>query len=257
MKSGLDLIEARLQAFIEGSIQFLPLGNLQQMLANRLAFALQESISQNTGGTFSAPSMYTIYLKPQNLHLWKNKPELLKRLAGVLSDAAHEQDVHFLITPLIHLDEDASLPIDDLKIIVQDQPTTSGGTVAVHIDVYENYPSPPPNAFLILNGAETFILDKPVINIGRRPNNQLVIDDPRVSRSHAQIRVKRGGYLIADLNSTGGTFVNGQRITQQILKPGDVISLAGIPIIFGEETPSHPGKTGKIYRNPDENSKVG
>jgi pSer/pThr/pTyr-binding forkhead associated (FHA) protein len=40
-----------------------------------------------------------------------------------------------------------------------------------------------------------------------------------------------------DLNSTGGTFVNGQRTSQTVLYPGDVISLAGVALIFGQDNP--------------------
>jgi pSer/pThr/pTyr-binding forkhead associated (FHA) protein len=68
-------------------------------------------------------------------------------------------------------------------------------------------------------------------------DNQLVIDDPRVSRSHAQLRAIKGRYILFDLNSTGGTFVNGQRTNQSILYPGDVISLSGVPLIFGQDNP--------------------
>jgi pSer/pThr/pTyr-binding forkhead associated (FHA) protein len=67
--------------------------------------------------------------------------------------------------------------------------------------------------------------------------NQLVIDDPRVSRNHAQLRAIKGRFVLFDLNSTGGTFVNGQRTSQTVLYPGDVISLAGVALIFGQDNP--------------------
>ena len=65
----------------------------------------------------------------------------------------------------------------------------------------------------------------------------LVIDDPRISRNHAQLRAIKGRYVIFDLNSTGGTFVNAQRTSQSVLYPGDVISLAGVPLIYGQDNP--------------------
>jgi pSer/pThr/pTyr-binding forkhead associated (FHA) protein len=68
-------------------------------------------------------------------------------------------------------------------------------------------------------------------------DNQLVIDDPRISRNHAQLRAIKGRYVIFDLNSTGGTFVNGQRTSQSVMYPGDVISLAGVPLVFGQDNP--------------------
>ena len=73
------------------------------------------------------------------------------------------------------------------------------------------------------------------MNIGRRQDNDVVIEDARVSRSHAQLRKVHDGYVIFDLNSSGGTFVNGLRITQQTLKAGDVISMAGVGVIYGED----------------------
>lgn len=88
-----------------------------------------------------------------------------------------------------------------------------------------------------MEGTKVFPLTQSVINIGRRLDNHIVIDDPRVSRRHAQLRAIRGWYILFDLNSTGGTYVNGQRVTQSILYPGDVISLAGVPLIYGQDNP--------------------
>jgi len=101
----------------------------------------------------------------------------------------------------------------------------------------EDYSKLPENAFLIVEGVKVFPLKLPVINIGRRLDNQLVIDDPRVSRNHAQLRAIKGRFVVFDLNSTGGTFVNGQRASQTVLYPGDVISLAGVALIFGQDNP--------------------
>jgi pSer/pThr/pTyr-binding forkhead associated (FHA) protein len=95
----------------------------------------------------------------------------------------------------------------------------------------------PENAFLIIEGVKVYALAESVVNIGRRLENQLVIDDPRVSRNHAQLRAIKGRFVLFDLNSTGGTFVNGQRTSQTVLYPGDVISLAGVALIFGQDNP--------------------
>lgn len=107
-------------------------------------------------------------------------------------------------------------------------------------DSKENAPEDntmPENAFLIIEGVKVFPLTTPVVNIGRRLDNTLVIDDPRVSRNHAQLRAIKGRYVIFDLNSTGGTFINGQRASQSVLYPGDVVSLAGVALIFGQDNP--------------------
>jgi pSer/pThr/pTyr-binding forkhead associated (FHA) protein len=48
--------------------------------------------------------------------------------------------------------------------------------------------------------------------------------------------------VIFDLNSTGGTHINGQRTSQSVLYPGDLISLAGVKFIFSQELPAKPGE---------------
>lgn len=93
----------------------------------------------------------------------------------------------------------------------------------------------PENAFLIIEGVKIHPLKESVVNVGRRLENQIVIDDPRISRTHAQLRAIKGHFVLFDLNSTGGTFVNGQRTSQTVLYPGDVISLAGVTLVFGQD----------------------
>lgn len=87
-------------------------------------------------------------------------------------------------------------------------------------------------AFLVVNGIDIFPLKQPVTSIGRRLDNVLVLNDPRVSRAHAELRSFRGRYVIFDMGSTGGTYVNGKRVTDSVVYDGDVISLAGVHLIF-------------------------
>lgn len=95
----------------------------------------------------------------------------------------------------------------------------------------------PEDAFVIVDGVKVIPLSQPLIRIGRRLENNLVLDDPRVSRTHAELRAINGRYVLFDLNSTGGTFVNGLKITQSVVYPGDVISLAGVNLVYGQKNP--------------------
>jgi predicted component of type VI protein secretion system len=73
---------------------------------------------------------------------------------------------------------------------------------------------------------KVFELAKDVMTIGRDVNNDLVINDSEVSRNHARLTSQSGGYLIEDLASTNGTFVNGQRlIGPKLLNSSDVVGL--------------------------------
>ena len=99
----------------------------------------------------------------------------------------------------------------------------------------------PRNAYLVLQGTRVIPLNQPLIKIGRQLDNHIILEDPRVSRSHAQIKLVNERFVIFDMNSTGGTFVNGQRTSQSVLYPGDVVSLAGVVFIFSQEMPAKPG----------------
>jgi len=70
-----------------------------------------------------------------------------------------------------------------------------------------------------------------IMHIGRLPDNTLVVAHPKISSKHCLIKkIAEGEYLIEDLDSTNGTFVNGRRIKQTIIKPGDELELADMLI---------------------------
>ncbi len=82
------------------------------------------------------------------------------------------------------------------------------------------------------------------LTIGRDPSNSIHIADAEVSRRHARLMFQGGRYVLEDLGSTNGTFVNGRRISAPyVLKPGDVISLGeSISLVF-EAVAFDPGAT--------------
>ncbi len=98
----------------------------------------------------------------------------------------------------------------------------------------------PEDAFLIVNGVDLFPLKLPITSIGRKIDNVLVLNDPRVSRQHAELRCFRGRYVVFDVGSTGGTYVNGHRVTHSVVYDGDVISLAGVLLVFRQKNLPRP-----------------
>ncbi len=75
-----------------------------------------------------------------------------------------------------------------------------------------------------LGEEQTFRLDQDEIVVGRRADADVVFSDPYVSREHAKLVRIEGGYTLVDL-SRGGTFVNGERIKEQQVRPGDRVYL--------------------------------
>ncbi len=68
-------------------------------------------------------------------------------------------------------------------------------------------------------------LTKDRISIGRRPYNDMVLDNPAVSGEHAMIVKSHSDYILEDLGSTNGTYVNGQPVKKHYLQNNDVIEL--------------------------------
>ncbi|MEJ2757844.1 MAG: FHA domain-containing protein [Anaerolineales bacterium] len=99
-----------------------------------------------------------------------------------------------------------------------------------------------PTAYLIVN-SEVFQINQELTNLGRKLDNHVVLNDPRVSRNHAQIRLIENQFVLLDLNSTGGTQVNGHKVTKSVLYSGDTISLAGMEIKFVRDAPRMISKT--------------
>ena len=234
----LDQIEARLQALIENSVARFARGDAQQRLAHQLVEATRLNLQSSLDGREIAPHVFTIYLHPDSLAYWEAHSQDLDEIAKNLREVAREYGVTFSRDPQIILTPDPSLSLEGIYVEADDRSEPSGHTAAfAPVPTSKLNARQPQSAFLIVEGNRVFPLDRPVINIGRRSDNHLVLADPRVSRAHAQIRAVRGQYVLFDLNSTGGTMVNGRRIHQCALKPGDVISLSGVPLIYGEETP--------------------
>lgn len=84
------------------------------------------------------------------------------------------------------------------------------------------------------NDGRTIILAKPTISMGRLPDNDVVVNEPAVSRRHAEIFRTDAGYQLRDLGTTNGTFVNGRNIESEPhpLMDGDQISLSRTDISF-------------------------
>lgn len=91
------------------------------------------------------------------------------------------------------------------------------------------------DAFVIVDGRRHIALTRPLMTIGRQVENDIVVESPLVSRQHAHLRWRYGHFVLYDVGSRGGTMVNGNPVQEWVLRPGDVIMLAGrVPLIYGE-----------------------
>lgn len=92
------------------------------------------------------------------------------------------------------------------------------------------------HAFLIVDN-QIYRITQAVTTIGRALGNQLVLADHFVSRRHAEVRFDKGKFYLHDLDSTGGTILNGKNVTKSVLTSGDCFILAGVPVVFAHNLP--------------------
>lgn len=242
MNLNLDQLEERLQALIEVHLlNYLPIKKEESMVAQQLAATMQSNLSED-GDIKIAPNIYTLAARPTLIAEWQNDPDLIENFKRVIEISAAEAELEFAAPLAFSLAPDPALGLGEIKILASQRVDEIAETQGMESQESEDEADAPPeqipeNAFLIIHGTKVFPLKKSVVNIGRRMENDLTIDDPRVSRNHAQLRAVNERFVIFDLNSTGGTYVNSQRSHQSVLYPGDVISLAGVPLIYGQDNP--------------------
>ncbi len=82
---------------------------------------------------------------------------------------------------------------------------------------------------------QTLPLTEAVTTIGSVAGNTVVLADPAVSRKHAGIRKLESDYELADLGSTNGVYVNGQKVPKRTLEPGDIIRVGNTEAVFKRE----------------------
>jgi pSer/pThr/pTyr-binding forkhead associated (FHA) protein len=237
----LDQLEAKIQKLVEDQLAgILPGMKLEDRVIQRLATAVRENIVLQKDDKVIAPNQFTLVVSTETSPMWKEQ-SIVAALKNIIMTASRDVGLKFVTQPTITITTDDTFSAEEIKVVashkLEPMADTQGSQTPAPTDENEEGDNIPENAFLIIEGVKVHPLTEPVVNIGRRLENQLVIDDPRVSRNHAQLRAIKGRFVLFDLNSTGGTFVNGQRTSQTVLYPGDVISLAGVALIFGQDNP--------------------
>ncbi len=104
-------------------------------------------------------------------------------------------------------------------------------------------------AFLNMMGggrSEVFFLPEKPVAIGRDAANDIVVDDEPVSKRHARLTFSNNDMTLWDVGSRNGTLVNGERVTNRKLAPGDVVSVGKARLIFSKNVKPDGGLTGKL-----------
>jgi predicted component of type VI protein secretion system len=266
----LQRFEELVERVMEGSFARLFRSPIQPAeIAKRLEREMEARPTISVGRTY-VPNHYTVTLNPEDFAEFEPfRHSLEHNLAEFISDLAAERGYSLVARPKVTLQSGLGTPKRGIEVEARlsDAPASSvanttrvgprsNPATADEEPIERTHAMPrvernavtagpnrqgvaPPPAHLKptvgdLAGRE-FPIAKTLLSIGRGLDNDLVIDDPRVSRHHSQITFRHSHYLLRDLRSTNGTFVNGQPVEAVVLASGDTVSIGGFEMLFEQE----------------------
>lgn len=121
---------------------------------------------------------------------------------------------------------------------------------ADHADADEVETQPAGAALLIVKrgpaAGSRFLLDRPVLTVGRHPDNDIFLDDVTVSRRHAEFHRRDGGFLVRDVGSLNSTYVYHEPVAEATLVSGDEVQVGKFGLLYLTEacSPSQPPAPG-------------
>lgn len=233
MNRHLTKFEELARRLVEGSFARLFGDRLE---AAEVAARLAQAIEREKEGVH-APDLYDVVLHPEDYaDVLQATPEVEENLAAYVIRLAEQANMRLAERPFVRLQEDPTVPRRQVWIKASFSRVAEASTQLHEVPQPTDAPTAlrALDAFLILDGKRHVPLRRPIINLGRRTDNDVVLDASSVSRRHAQLRWRYGRYILYDLSGRGRTFVNGEPVTECVLQPGDVIGLSDALIIYGE-----------------------
>lgn len=239
MSKFLESLEAKLQNLLEGTVDRLLSPGTSRTLSNRLVQMIDEKLREGSGQSGAVPDLIDIYVSPERWDTWQEARSTLDDVAQQIETYWIEEGYRFQTHLKIRLTPSADLDVEEIDIKTScSEAEVEQGTSPTALQVITRDTSPealPRQACFIINGREQVDLTNPVISVGRRTTSNVVIKDPLVSRDHLQLRAQNGRYILFDLSSTGGTYINNQLVKSAMLKPGDVVRIGKTILIFNQE----------------------
>ena len=246
-------ILSRLEAFFERIFE-APAGRLGATLQpvsleKRIERAMDASKSFRDDGII-VPNSYDLHLNPADFATFESyRGSLEDDLAHrVLTRARHERYT-LVARPQVRIVADPAVSRRDVQVAANvvddegarlrnDRPKPASQDTMIFARPGHEV-APPDSAqrahlLVMTDGAAPvqFDLGGALISIGRASDNDVIVDDPLVSRHHCQLKLQHGAYSFADLGSRNGSFVNGEPVTEVALGPGDVIRIGSTEIEF-------------------------
>jgi hypothetical protein len=251
--SVLRSLESKIADLVEGTFSRAFRSEVRPVeIARKLAREMEEHKSSSLSRTY-VPNEYRVFLSPRDRQRFSGyETSLADELAGYLLEHARRERLTFMARPMIEFETDGRLGLGEFGIQagavqpVKEEPAvaepvaaeaagrtmvySTAGRLAEPLE--ERARSREQAALLLLEGRR-LVVGPAGVTLGRSRECDIVLQDPNVSRKHAEIRPRGGSWVVADLGSTNGSRLNGRAVKgSEVVKPGDEIELGSTRLTF-------------------------
>jgi hypothetical protein len=255
----LRAIEQKIEALVEGVFGRAFRTNVQPVeLARKLAKEMDDHKQVSVSRVY-VPNEYTVFLSPDDRAQFEGyEASLVGELQEYLGEHARRESYALMSSPKVLLETDDELALGEFGIatrMVQPERARAGQPAEPLPDVepgatmiykpaapLETQAASPVElgvarevAFLVFEGERKEVTKRRTV-IGRSKDCDIRLNDPNVSRRHAELRQEGTAFWIVDLDSTNGLEVNGRRSKRAKLDPGDTVTIGSTDVRFDRET---------------------
>jgi hypothetical protein len=249
-------LEAKLGGLVEGAFSRAFKSSVEPVeLARKLAKEMEENQIASVSRVY-VPNHYRVFLSPDDREQFASyEAALRKELSDYLLEHARTAGLALTSRPQIELMTDDRLGLGEFGIQAQQVALPEEERAEAPADVHAapsegdfghtmvysatraarrlepEQPAPAGQALLVGEGRRTPLAGGRAV-LGRSRECEIVLDDPNVSRRHAEVVLDGGSWWLLDLGSTNGVKVNGTRVERAELRPGDRVTLGITDLTF-------------------------
>jgi hypothetical protein len=248
--SVLRSLESKIAGLVEGTFSRAFRSEVRPVeIARKLAREMEEHKSRAVSHTY-VPNEYRVFLSPRDRERFADYEEaLVSELVGYLLEYARRERLALVSRPVIQFETDDRLGLGEFGIQTravnpspepeQEAAVEESGRTMIYstagrvAEPLEERARTRNETALLLADGKRLVVGPAGATIGRSRQCDVVLDDPNISRTHAEIRPRGGSWVLSDLGSTNGSSLNGRRIERpEVLKPGDEIEVGTSLITF-------------------------
>ena len=249
-------LEAKLGGLVEGAFGRAFKTSVQPVeLAHKLAKEMEENQMASVSRVY-VPNHYRVFLSPQDREQFSSyEPALRKELSDYLLEHARQEGLALTSRPQVEFHTDERLDLGEFGIQAQllsppeeeeeeerpgaPEPAAPSAGDFGHTMVYSPdravrrlEPVLDHRQALLVGEGQRSVLSGSRVTVGRSRECNVVVSDPNVSRRHLELRRGEEGWSVVDLGSTNGMKVNGRRVPEARLRPGDRITIGVTDLTF-------------------------